>query len=366
MPPVAARTQARRRRPLAAVALSHLFESTLLFVPVFFGIITFLFEFFADQGLTLATFTLVWVGQAFHALWCVPPRQRFLCLSHLTSLRSDILSPPFYSLGTVTGRRWFSRLLCVYLVAFLAYSFTFPFGFTYPATLTAFALTLHAAMVALNRCELPQWEAENSARPANAAPAAEPAQGTAQPPERGGETARAAPAATTPPEATEEDGGGGEEGEGGGMGSMGSDSSSDGGISPGLGGDSPQAEATDREASRPSEAAAQAESQQAESAASAVRDTGDGSHARPGQEGHSDGAATGAASPGASPRLVSSPLGGDIPFSVFRRRMVGARRGGASPTAAEQDPDPTRSHTGQGPFASVEEVDYPTAEFGRL
>lgn len=69
--PVAARIHARRRRPFTSVALTHFAESALLFVPIFFGIFTFLFEFFADQGLALASFVLVWMGQAFHVLWCV-------------------------------------------------------------------------------------------------------------------------------------------------------------------------------------------------------------------------------------------------------------------------------------------------------
>lgn len=257
-------------------------------------------------------------------------------------------------MSTTAGRQWFSRLLSVYVIALLTYAFTFPFGFTYPATLTTFAFTLHAAMVALHRCELPAWEAETNARRAAAAQAAATPQEATRP--QGGDegATRADPAVTEGPEGN--DGGGGVDGVE--IGSS-SSSSSDGGASPDwVGGGSPSPGPGEQGNTGPG-AASRVESQPAGEGpppadtggdASAARDTEGQSQTRRRHPGGGLEGAAGAASQGAA----VSPLGGDLPFSVFRRRVVRSGRSErSSVTDSGPEPDPAPSRAAQEP----EEVD---------
>ena len=106
--------------------MTHLTES-LVFVPLMIGVLFFLFEFFLDQFLAFQVLSLVWTAEVYSTI----------------------------TLRTMISMRYFPRVFFAYFSLFHVYFFCFPFGYSYPALVTAVLFLLHAMFCFWNYCELP-------------------------------------------------------------------------------------------------------------------------------------------------------------------------------------------------------------------
>lgn len=87
------------------------------------------------------------------------------CISHIfTSLTHSVCSSPFSptsplcSLRSKTSIRYFPKLFSAYFYLFHVYFFSFPYGFSYLAWLTAMLFLLHATMHLMNHYEIPAFQ----------------------------------------------------------------------------------------------------------------------------------------------------------------------------------------------------------------
>mmetsp|Transcript_831 Transcript_831/g.2419 ORF Transcript_831/g.2419 Transcript_831/m.2419 type:complete len:122 (-) Transcript_831:1150-1515(-) len=107
-----------QRAPLNIV-LKHCVDAAL-FLPIIFGILFFLFEFFQDALLSLAVFCIVWVCD-------------------LVTVTTNRSRKPV---------RFLPQLLFVYLFLFHLYFFRYPLGFSSLALLTTIAFIQHSVFAA--------------------------------------------------------------------------------------------------------------------------------------------------------------------------------------------------------------------------
>ena len=118
--------QIRNRIPYATLVLQHLIE-TIVFVPVFVGVLFFFVEFYADRVLAFMVISLVWLSE----VYCI------ICIRTWQSLQ------------------FFPRIFFLLFSLYNIYFFSFPFGFSYLALLTTVLFVQYSMLVFWNRFEVP-------------------------------------------------------------------------------------------------------------------------------------------------------------------------------------------------------------------
>jgi hypothetical protein len=71
---------------------------------------------------------------------------------------SHYLPLPYRSLRSKASIRYFPKLFSAYFYLFHVYFFSFPYGFSYLAWLTAMLFILHATMHLMNHYEIPAFQ----------------------------------------------------------------------------------------------------------------------------------------------------------------------------------------------------------------